>query len=143
LACSQAEPGRQRRHQIGFVRRADPLEQPALPAISRRDDAIAPVFGIEPQPRLALFFIRSVTSEALVGKDRPNLAIEIDLRRSGRYRQRRQPQRSNRIKTSHVALDIAHLIQSNFPEGQVAQSVERSPEKAGVGGSIPSLATTF
>ena len=25
--------------------------------------------------------------------------------------------------------------------GQVAQSVERSPEKAGVGGSIPSLAT--
>ena len=30
-----------------------------------------------------------------------------------------------------------------FPFGQVAQSVERSPEKAGVGGSIPSLATTF
>ena len=27
--------------------------------------------------------------------------------------------------------------------GQVAQLVERSPEKAGVGGSIPSLATTF
>jgi hypothetical protein len=27
--------------------------------------------------------------------------------------------------------------------GQVAQSVERSPEKAGVGGSIPSLATIF
>ena len=26
--------------------------------------------------------------------------------------------------------------------GQVAQLVERSPEKAGVGGSIPSLATT-
>jgi hypothetical protein len=25
--------------------------------------------------------------------------------------------------------------------GQVAQSVERGPEKAGVGGSIPSLAT--
>ena len=29
------------------------------------------------------------------------------------------------------------------PNGQVAQLVERSPEKAGVGGSIPSLATTF
>ena len=28
-----------------------------------------------------------------------------------------------------------------FPPGQVAQLVERSPEKAGVGGSIPSLAT--
>ena len=27
--------------------------------------------------------------------------------------------------------------------GQVAQSVERGPEKAGVGGSIPSLATNF
>ena len=27
--------------------------------------------------------------------------------------------------------------------GQVAQLVERSPEKAGVGGSIPSLATTI
>ena len=27
--------------------------------------------------------------------------------------------------------------------GQVAQLVERSPEKAGVGGSIPSLATMF
>jgi hypothetical protein len=27
--------------------------------------------------------------------------------------------------------------------GQVAQLVERSPEKAGVGGSIPSLATSF
>jgi hypothetical protein len=30
-----------------------------------------------------------------------------------------------------------------FPPGQVAQLVERSPEKAGVGGSIPSLATTY
>jgi hypothetical protein len=28
-------------------------------------------------------------------------------------------------------------------DGQVAQMVERSPEKAGVGGSIPSLATIF
>jgi hypothetical protein len=30
---------------------------------------------------------------------------------------------------------------AGFPPGQVAQLVERSPEKAGVGGSIPSLAT--
>ena len=28
-------------------------------------------------------------------------------------------------------------------DGQVAQVVERSPEKAGVGGSTPSLATMF
>jgi hypothetical protein len=32
------------------------------------------------------------------------------------------------------------LFQRHY--GQVAQLVERSPEKAGVGGSIPSLATT-
>jgi hypothetical protein len=32
------------------------------------------------------------------------------------------------------------LLDLNF-QGQVAQLVERSPEKAGVGGSIPSLAT--
>ena len=34
------------------------------------------------------------------------------------------------------------LLHLSFP-GQVAQLVERSPEKAGVGGSIPSLATMF
>ncbi len=44
------------------------------------------------------------------------------------------------------AIVIIHLPQhpspSDFPlRGQVAQLVERSPEKAGVGGSIPSLAT--
>ena len=33
------------------------------------------------------------------------------------------------------------VFQRNY--GQVAQLVERSPEKAGVGGSIPSLATSF
>jgi hypothetical protein len=35
------------------------------------------------------------------------------------------------------------LLELVFVSGQVAQLVERSPEKAGVGGSIPSLATTF
>ncbi len=33
------------------------------------------------------------------------------------------------------------VLSLNF--GQIAQLVERSPEKAGVGGSSPSLATTF
>jgi hypothetical protein len=32
---------------------------------------------------------------------------------------------------------------ASHPSGQIAQLVERSPEKAGVGGSNPSLATTF
>jgi hypothetical protein len=36
-----------------------------------------------------------------------------------------------------------YTTRSFHPFGQVAQSVERGPEKAGVGGSIPSLATTL
>ena len=35
----------------------------------------------------------------------------------------------------------AHYSSPSREIGQVAQLVERSPEKAGVGGSIPSLAT--
>ena len=35
----------------------------------------------------------------------------------------------------------AHHSSPSRENGQVAQLVERSPEKAGVGGSIPSLAT--
>jgi hypothetical protein len=47
----------------------------------------------------------------------------------------------NAPKSSHIPIE-ASLCKS--PEvGQVAQLVERSPEKAGVGGSIPSLATIF
>ena len=39
---------------------------------------------------------------------------------------------------------MASFVRMGFVrQGQVAQLVERSPEKAGVGGSIPSLATTF
>ena len=36
----------------------------------------------------------------------------------------------------------SYTAQSLHAIGQVAQLVERGPEKAGVGGSIPSLATT-
>ena len=36
---------------------------------------------------------------------------------------------------------LARAISQSCNLGQVAQLVERSPEKAGVGGSIPSLAT--
>ena len=39
----------------------------------------------------------------------------------------------------HNVNEHAFVTMKNY--GQVAQSVERSPEKAGVGGSIPSLAT--
>ena len=38
---------------------------------------------------------------------------------------------------------LAARRERGFERGQVAQVVERSPEKAGVGGSTPSLATMF
>src|SRR5215469_16367472 len=57
-------------------------------------------------------------------------------RRGRRWRHCRERRRADRLERTSL-----------FPwlwlprGGQVAQSVERSPEKAGVGGSIPSLAT--
>jgi hypothetical protein len=43
--------------------------------------------------------------------------------------------------TQHVPDDLHFTSQVVRSRGQVAQVVERSPEKAGVGGSTPSLAT--
>jgi hypothetical protein len=40
-----------------------------------------------------------------------------------------------------VLFPSTYTTRSFLPNGQVAQLVERGPEKAGVGGSIPSLAT--
>src|SRR5437773_171761 len=48
---------------------------------------------------------------------------------------RQQPSRVERFATKAASLQLS--------VGQVAQVVERSPEKAGVGGSTPSLATIF
>ena len=44
-------------------------------------------------------------------------------------------------KNSGLPQRVLQWINSSL--GQVAQLVERSPEKAGVGGSSPSLATTL
>ena len=49
---------------------------------------------------------------------------------------------SNPAKIS-VKWTVCLRRKCGFKRGQVAQVVERSPEKAGVGGSTPSLATTF
>ena len=55
--------------------------------------------------------------------------------------------RSNRhtVTTLNALVDVvfltAYTTRSFLPNGQVAQLVERGPEKAGVGGSSPSLAT--
>jgi len=48
-------------------------------------------------------------------------------------------------RDNHREVNVYRLLKvSGFSKrGQVAQVVERSPEKAGVGGSTPSLATTF
>ena len=54
-----------------------------------------------------------------------------------------RPRSSNRFKYSVRKFRDGRCYNRNLCDGQVAQSVERSPEKAGVGGSIPSLATTF
>jgi hypothetical protein len=42
-----------------------------------------------------------------------------------------------------VLFPTTYTTRSFLPNGQVAQLVERGPEKAGVGGSIPSLATNI
>ena len=46
-------------------------------------------------------------------------------------------------KTGLKQTVLAGREQRHWKRGQVAQVVERSPEKAGVGGSTPSLATIF
>ena len=51
---------------------------------------------------------------------------------------------SRHVRQSWRSPQLATVRQVERHErGQVAQVVERSPEKAGVGGSTPSLATTF
>jgi hypothetical protein len=47
--------------------------------------------------------------------------------------------RLNNSTVTRGCRDHSRILQ----RGQVAQVVERSPEKAGVGGSTPSLATMF
>ena len=47
------------------------------------------------------------------------------------------------LPEAEAAPAVPSLLRFRSERGQVAQMVERSPEKAGVGGSIPSLATMF
>ncbi len=56
----------------------------------------------------------------------------------------RQPRCDSETEEAIVIIQLRSSIPQRIRAcGQVAQLVERSPEKAGVGGSIPSLATTF
>jgi hypothetical protein len=51
------------------------------------------------------------------------------------------PTNSDNAQQVDVLLPNTYTTRSFVTVGQVAQLVERGPEKAGVGGSIPSLAT--
>jgi hypothetical protein len=61
-------------------------------------------------------------------------ASGVDRRSSGRHFRHNQREAQSSSQPAPAA---------GFERGQVAQVVERSPEKAGVGGSTPSLATMF
>ena len=74
-----------RRHQIFFVIRLDPPNDLAILRFprNRREVAIAQICqdafkNIEPQIRLAIRFVGTVTLKALIRENRPNIAIEIN-----------------------------------------------------------------
>ncbi len=72
------------RHALGFVGRADALEELAVRGLTRHDHLVAAaigedsVFGVEAELGHALFFVGTVAGEAGIGEDRPDFAIEID-----------------------------------------------------------------
>ena len=82
---------------------------------------------------------------------REKRAVHVEGNRCGCYNRGR----SARFRAGAVSFDrnpatisvkrtaLAARGQRVSKRGQVAQVVERSPEKAGVGGSTPSLATIF
>ena len=90
LGFSQLFTGFQRRHQIILVARHDPQKKFTLVRSARHNggpiihEIQGPRAGIEPQaalaffPTLAIFFIRTVTTDAIFRKHRPNIAIKID-----------------------------------------------------------------
>ena len=84
LGIGEHNAGLRRRHSRSAVSRADASEQAAFRLIAGRHDLVAApigeetLFGIEPQVGQAMLVIGTVAGEAVVGKNRPNVAIEID-----------------------------------------------------------------
>src|SRR2546421_9028747 len=72
-------------------------------------------------------------------------ALPISVWSSSRYwgRDRSCMRKSVSLLAFDTLLPGFYTADSSIANGQVAQLVERGPEKAGVGGSIPSLATIF
>ena len=84
----------------------------------------------------AMWHLRVHDFAAIVTMDAHGNSLHADVEKATAENWRaRRP--SSRACGSAASVTIADF------RGQVAQSVERSPEKAGVGGSIPSLATMF
>src|ERR1700743_1104014 len=81
-------------------------------------------------------------TEAFASKNSMTLkfAVECAGQFEGNQSRCYNQKRSVRTKSSFLVPPKLHVCNPTRI-GQVAQSVERSPEKAGVGGSIPSLAT--
>ena len=90
-------------------------------------------FGVNPDPTGKLY-------------SRANISQRIYLPGVINFTGGSGPQRRSPVKLplyGHLTgFDVVPILQiPQSPNGQVAQLVERGPEKAGVGGSIPSLAT--
>ena len=87
----------------------------------------------------------------MVSFDRPTFGRQphpqrVELYTCGKRSQRlfvTNPTKSDLLFTKLTLDCVGRILRGLFPaqNGQVAQLVERGPEKAGVGGSIPSLAT--
>ena len=98
-----------RRHLLVGIRGRDALIHRALLGPARHDGRDAglarlerALLQIEPQAALELFRIRSVAREAGVGKNRANVAVEIDLRRGGGVRTRERKCRQKNYSEREV-----------------------------------------
>src|SRR5207249_11562319 len=89
FALAQPAAGFGLRHPFRFVLRRDAAEQLALLRLAWHDHrAIFPLgkcslFSVEPEVRLSLGLVRPVAIEAVVGEDRPDIAVELDGLRQG------------------------------------------------------------
>ena len=110
-----------RRHSLPGLLCGDPLVELALARLAPDDGSGSIVVGvesvlqIETQVRLALFLIRSVAGIAVVGENRANVTVEVDLflRRLGPGFHRQQAPddqekgRNSQLLVDHVVISIA------------------------------------
>ena len=107
-----------RRHHVVLVLRGDAADQLALFQRPRhhRDLAGLPlakrrVLHVEPQLGLALVRVRAVAGEAVLGKDRTDVAVEIELRR-GEFRAGRDGKREEQRQGGKRGDAVGHKDQT-------------------------------